>query len=1087
MSADRKVDLHRAVAASEAAAALDKRGLSTLTALVGLLLQGKPSDPPDLTDLNLSLEVIGRNAFQPELAIDMLYSVALSSLTSLEKSRTGRQLLATGTSALELALKKSATIEGPTCALKSLLALLMLRAHEMASDSVDLDRAILLGEQARREETGPGAWIASISNVWHDLGVCFYKQFVIDRARRELLDITIDFLRRAEEVNSPTSRTAALLNDLSVVLIQRYETSGNIEDLDSAIRMAEEGLALATSSGYAQTENVHILASALWHRYVLRGKRADLDRGIALCASGDGRLSSDADLALANGLAIWLSERFFARGNVADIDQAIAIWSRAIECKELDFVKRNRYRRNVVVSLLARFRRCGRADDLERASLMLDLIPEQALPDTTGKADLLHLKSQILLQRKDGLTSLADLTRAIDLLRMAESYQPNTNTLTSIRIELANALRHVGASTHETSFLDEAIELQRAIISSSSSDTNDSVVKVRANLGFTLRARYNITWDAQDYRAAFETWDAAMKLAVDSIPEVAVIGGRDWGDWEFERRSWEAASRAYDYVREALEQVIRSQTNRVGSESWLRETQGVFARAAFSETKLGRPRRALDFLEFGSARLLAEQLQLQGRLLEKLKETGHVELYDGILDSTEQLRRLSAQSSVSASIDEVRPASDSLIQIRDARKDLKEKLDLVQRLPGFEDILATPSIDAILSALDGATLAYLAATSAGGLALIIGSETGTESMKAVLLPQLCEARVRTLAAKYRSAYAKWACDGTDPESYRDWAVQLDATTQQLWDMGIGEIMSCVAADRRVCLVPSGLLAMLPLHAAWFSEPGPMSRKQYALDKNVVTYAPNARALIAAQRIGKNDPMANVLAIADPASTVERRLIYSSLEAEAALVHSQRRLILQGPDATLHAIIGSLRDFTLIHFASHAYAELNEPLESALMLANEDRLTLRDVLHLRLQNTRLVVLSACETAIPGEKLADEIINLPMGFLYAGTSGVIGSLWSIPDISTSILMIRFYWLLSELSIDLPAALRSSQRWMRDANAAELLAFLSDTVNTASFSENQAGAWRRLIETLRSIPQERRPFADQTYWAAFSYVGV
>ena len=63
----------------------------------------------------------------------------------------------------------------------------------------------------------------------------------------------------------------------------------------------------------------------------------------------------------------------------------------------------------------------------------------------------------------------------------------------------------------------------------------------------------------------------------------------------------------------------------------------------------------------------------------------------------------------------------------------------------------------------------------------------------------------------------------------------------------------------------------------------------------------------------------------------------------------------------------------------------------------------------MQNTRLVVMSACQTAITDFlKLPDEAIGLPAGCLQAGAEAVVGTLWPVNDLSAAILMIEFYRL-------------------------------------------------------------------------------
>ena len=73
------------------------------------------------------------------------------------------------------------------------------------------------------------------------------------------------------------------------------------------------------------------------------------------------------------------------------------------------------------------------------------------------------------------------------------------------------------------------------------------------------------------------------------------------------------------------------------------------------------------------------------------------------------------------------------------------------------------------------------------------------------------------------------------------------------------------------------------------------------------------------------------------------------------------------------------------------------------------LTLREILALNLAEKggiRLAILSACETGLQGIENADEAISLPTGLLQAGVAATIASLWSVSDLSTMLLLTKFY---------------------------------------------------------------------------------
>jgi CHAT domain-containing protein len=86
------------------------------------------------------------------------------------------------------------------------------------------------------------------------------------------------------------------------------------------------------------------------------------------------------------------------------------------------------------------------------------------------------------------------------------------------------------------------------------------------------------------------------------------------------------------------------------------------------------------------------------------------------------------------------------------------------------------------------------------------------------------------------------------------------------------------------------------------------------------------------------------------------------------------------------------------------------------------LTVRDLISERLRGTRLVVLLACQTAITDfNDLPEEAIGLPGGFVQAGVPGVVGTLWPVNDLSTMLLMVKFYEAHLKEGLTPAAALR------------------------------------------------------------------
>ena len=122
-------------------------------------------------------------------------------------------------------------------------------------------------------------------------------------------------------------------------------------------------------------------------------------------------------------------------------------------------------------------------------------------------------------------------------------------------------------------------------------------------------------------------------------------------------------------------------------------------------------------------------------------------------------------------------------------------------------------------------------------------------------------------------------------------------------------------------------------------------------------------------------------------------------------------------ATETALVGLLPQATHVHLACHGRFDADTPLDSCLELARPDpsepggdegRVRLEEILLATgFGHTRPSAPSACQTAITdARRLPDEAIGLPAGLLHAGVPSVIGTLWSVDDLSTTLLMTQFY---------------------------------------------------------------------------------
>ena len=101
-------------------------------------------------------------------------------------------------------------------------------------------------------------------------------------------------------------------------------------------------------------------------------------------------------------------------------------------------------------------------------------------------------------------------------------------------------------------------------------------------------------------------------------------------------------------------------------------------------------------------------------------------------------------------------------------------------------------------------------------------------------------------------------------------------------------------------------------------------------------------------------------------------------------------------------------FNYVHFAAHATANRDSPLDSAVILSGSDsayKLYARDVAALPL-SADLVTVSACRSAGERAYSGEGLVGFAWAFLRAGARRVVAGLWDVDDRSTADLMEQLY---------------------------------------------------------------------------------
>jgi CHAT domain-containing protein len=170
----------------------------------------------------------------------------------------------------------------------------------------------------------------------------------------------------------------------------------------------------------------------------------------------------------------------------------------------------------------------------------------------------------------------------------------------------------------------------------------------------------------------------------------------------------------------------------------------------------------------------------------------------------------------------------------------------------------------------------------------------------------------------------------------------------------------------------------------------------------------------------------------------RRLLGTRWEGQqiASLIPDGERLLaLDFGASRARALSAELRQYRIIHFATHALINDADPAASTVVLSQVDEqgrpqdgaLSLHDIYQLKLR-ADLVVLSACRTGLGQDVKGEGMRGLTGGFMHAGVPRIVVSLWPVNDQVTAEFMVRFYRLmLSGRRMSPAAALREVQTQM------------------------------------------------------------
>ncbi|KAF5329883.1 hypothetical protein D9611_013394 [Ephemerocybe angulata] len=882
-----------------------------------------------------------------------------------------------------------------------------------------------------------------------NLGASLTRRF--ERAG-ELSDISdaISIQQRAVELTPQGhSDLPGHLFNLGAAFTLRFKRTGTLSDITSAISAHQKAVGLTPEDHAALPARLGNLVGSFTFRFEHTGELSDIADAIGvqqklveITPEGHADLSSRL-----NNLGVSLTCRFERTGDLPDLSDAIAAQQRAVDLTPQDHAKLSHRLNNLGISLARRFERGGELADLNNA-IEVQKKAVKTTPDGHPNLPALLTNLGIMFARRfEQLEELTDIVEAIAFQQKAVNLTPQDHAgqpsrLNNLGISFTRRFERTGELTD----IGEAIRLHQKAVEQTS-EGHATLPDHLYNLGASLYQRFTLSGDNGDLKDTLSHYKAAARSRIGSL-RVKLNAAKHWASILIRHYpespeiilAFDTALGLVTLIA-GLEQTVR------GRYTQLESTSGLALEAAAAAFALGKPDKALEWLEQGRC-LVWSQLN---NLRTPLDDLG---IHDKILaqDIATVSKKLEYAGSSRLQSDVDMSLSEKIPLEAEAREHLAlasrwdELIEKARAIPGFERFLMPLSCSQIIQHLpDSGPIVIINVDErrCDAIALLAGLDEPLHiPLPNFSLEKCGEYRTGLMSGLYRQHLRVRELEPVKenplvgeergmrpaPIKKRDKDESpVHLILRSLWEevvkpildgLGIystsrtsGEELGRLQELGRLWWCPTGALSFLPLHAAGIYR-GPETMG--VADYTVSSYTPTISAITdrvrnhrAANGVKTSGPGLFLTSQPSPSgasaihgTTQEVRSIMKMAEAKGV-----RALALEGDELAIDACLERMQEFGSIHLACHGSQNAAEPLQSRFLF-HRGSLELGTILKSDLRNADLAFLSACQTSTGEEKLSDEAVHLAAGMLAAGYRRVVGTMWSIGDKAAQDVATSFY---------------------------------------------------------------------------------
>lgn len=809
------------------------------------------------------------------------------------------------------------------------------------------------------------------------LGNVLLEKYNIDR-EPGVLDEAINQYQESIQLSKVKElENYATYNDLGNALLVRAERSGLSADLQAAATTYREGLERLRRSRTVPTSNeegmlLHSLGNLELRQYQLWGQTGDLDAAIKYYKKSHD-LTSETNVRFATRTASlsWaLQERFDITHNVEHLKEA----ERRLEYALALPLKLSPSSRSYLENRMGmiHLRRFFHTDDIEHLK-PAEMHFRNAL--TTGTTEQAYLKSAsnnlaITLQHRSAVTKktpdlMASLVQFKPLLQSMKMADPEMSKVASNLGELFSVMYEL----NKEEVVGKLALTAYLIAIGAGRIAPPRLIELRMK---AARMAFETLGDAQQSRKL-------LKQAMEDVPG-AILVGMNRGD-------------QLRIIREC---------------SWLPRNIAGFCIAAGDPAE-----EALRCLE-------SSRSVIWNNLLNEQSDIGSLEeRHTELARRFKFLRTKLMDNAVSKFAD---PDPAIMIKMQDrhhACLQYSELLREIRGLEGFDDFLRISRGASKLTVYASKGPVVIITTNEFRSDCLIIQQDGVVSLP---LPGMTQSECALHYGYYQTALEKLQ---SHPQEASDRFEQVLIWLWKVAGQPIMEKLGFLGSNQstikpRVWLMATGWLGILPIHAAGDHRRALETGEPLSLlDLTTPSYFSSLRLLgyVRERNSTLNDLSmmskcsANALLVQMPTTPDHDSLPYVGKEVSTIqeILESQNIETSTLTNPNRDDVLRRLKSCSLVHLACHGVADSDDPSLSKLLLQDwkSRPLNVRALLRIKEPTCKLVVLSACETAVSKDgKLVEEGIHLAGGFQMMGVPHVVGTLWKVEDAFSVEFLRKFY---------------------------------------------------------------------------------